>query len=557
MNNKKKKYFEYIVENIKSSILITDKKSKIIYVNNCFLDTTGYSKDEVIGKNASILKSGKMSKEFYENLRKKLNNGEIWQGKFINKNKKGALYTEETTIIPIGINKVIEAYVAVKEDISQELRSKQEIEELAYCDALTKVRNRHFLKKDLNIKLSTALKTKMAVDFMFIDLDDFKQINDTLGHDIGDLLLVEIANKIEKITYDYPKELLTVFRTGGDEFAILVISNQFQKTISLAKSILKNIEQPLYINSHRIKISSSIGIASFNRDIQTDEISLLKYADIAMYRAKNSGKGCCIYFDKKLKSEVDRKNLIKKTLVNVVNNDEFHILYQPVHSLNDSRDIIGFESFIRWFNKSIGTVSPIEIISIAEELNIAYDIGIYIFKKVCDEFLELKALYSSLKYVSLNLSYSQIINNDSVDAFSKIVKENNIDPFSISFEITEKDLTRNPGRVLEVLTKMRSIGFRVELDDFGTGNSSINNLKDFPFTGVKIDRVFIRDLLKDKKEREIIMAICSLAKIFNLDVIAEGVENKKQVEFLSNLSIDYAQGYYFNEPKSLVEIIVS
>jgi diguanylate cyclase (GGDEF)-like protein/PAS domain S-box-containing protein len=550
---KRREYFEYIVENINNSILITDKEHKIIYVNSCFLNTTGYTKDEVIGKTPAILKSGKMSKKFYQLLKTKLENGEIWQGEFINKDKNGKLFTEETTIIPIGINKVIEAYVAVKDDISQELK----MEELAYCDALTKIKNRHFLKKDLKIKLSTAIKTKMAVDFMFIDLDGFKLINDTLGHDIGDLLLIDVANKLEKIVCNYSKKQLTVFRTGGDEFAILVIGNSLKDTISMSKNILDEIEQPLYLKNHRIKISSSIGIASFNRDIQTDEVSLLKYADIAMYKAKNSGKGCCVYFDKKLKSEVDRKNLIREALIDVIKNDEFHILYQSIHSLGNSKELVGFESFTRWFNKNIGTVSPIEIISIAEELNIAYDIGIYIFKKVCDEVLELKNLYSSLKYVSVNLSYSQIINNDSVDEFTKIVKERDIDPSSISFEITEKDLSKNPDKVLEVLKKMRDIGFRVELDDFGTGNSSINNLKDFPFTGVKIDKIFTHNLLKDEKEGEIIMAIYSLAKIFNLDVIAEGVESREQARFLDNLSIDYAQGYYFNEPKSLVEMITS
>lgn len=555
--HKKKEYFEYIVENIRNSILITDKESKIIYVNNYFLNTTGYLKEEVIGKTPAILKSGKMSEKFYKSLKTKLKNGEIWQGEFINKTKSGKLFTEETTIIPIGINKVIEAYVAVKDDISQELKTKREIEELAYCDALTRVKNRHFLKKDLKIKLSTALKTKLAVDFMFIDLDGFKHINDTLGHDIGDLLLIEVAKKIETTVCSYSKKRLTVFRTGGDEFAILVIGNDFQETIDISKNILNEIEQPLYFNKHRVQISSSIGISSFNRDIQTNEVSLLKYADIAMYKAKNNGKGCCVYFDKRLKSEVDRKNLIIAALSNVIKNDEFHMLYQSIHSLSSPTKLVALESLTRWFNKDIGTVSPVEIITIAEELNIAYDIGIYIFKKVCDEFLELKNLYSSLNYISVNLSYSQIISYDSVNAFTKIVKEKEIEPSSISFEITEKDLSKNPDKVLKVLKRMRKIGFRIELDDFGTGNSSINNLKDFPFTGVKIDRIFTRNLLKDKKEGEIIMAIYSLAKIFNLDVIAEGVESKEQARFLNNLSIDYAQGYYFSEPKSLVEIITS
>lgn len=557
MNNRKKEYFEYIIENINNSILITDKESKIIYVNNCFLDTTGYSKDEVIGKTPAILKSGKMSKKFYENLKEKLQNGEIWQGEFINKNKNGELFTEETTIIPIGINKVIEAYVAVKDDISQELKQKQKIEELAYCDALTKVKNRHFLKQDLKIKLSTALKTKLAVDFMFIDLDGFKHINDTLGHDIGDLLLIEVAKRIKESVCNYSQKQLTVFRTGGDEFAILVIGNKLQETIDISKVILKAIERPFFLNKHRIQISCSIGISSFNRDIQADEVSLVKYADIAMYKAKNSGKGCCIYFDKKLKSRVDRKNLIIAALSNVIKNDEFHIVYQSVHSLDGSSELIGFESLTRWFNKNIGIVSPVEIISIAEELNIAYDIGIYIFTKVCDEFLELKNLYSSLRYVSVNLSFSQIVSYDSVNAFTRIVTERGISPSSISFEITEKDLSKNPIKVLEVLTKMKDIGFRIKLDDFGTGSTSINNLRKFPFSSIKIDKIFTHDILIDQKQSELVKGICALAKIFNLDVIAEGVESKAQANFLSNLSIDYAQGYHFGVPKSLVEMIIS
>jgi diguanylate cyclase (GGDEF)-like protein/PAS domain S-box-containing protein len=539
--------FKYAVENSDDSIVVTDKERRITYVNDAFCKASGYSKEEAFGKNPNILKSGKMSEEFYKNMNKTLDEGKKWSGEFINKDKFGNIYYEQASITPMFRNGVLKGYLAIKLNITDYVRQKREVEFLALHDSLTKLPNRRYMRQELESLLGD---DNYDVDLMFLDLDGFKVVNDSLGHNVGDILLKKVALKLNNLIKD--KGL--VFRTGGDEFAVILTYKQ-TKSISaqLAKKIVNEINKKFTIEKHRIKIGVSIGISKYNKD-KDDINSLLRHADIAMYESKLKGKNRFKYYTKSLSHRLQKKIITQNLLQSAIHKNEMYVVYQPKYELR-SKKVTAYETLIRWESNELGLVSPAYFIPIAENMKIINDISLFVFTRACLDFKKLKESNKDLQSISVNLSTAQLLNKNLFDEFTTIVNELGIEPKNIALEITETNIMKNIEKSSEMLQKMREFGFEIELDDFGTGYSSMSYIKKLPISRIKIDKSFVDDILEDRSDIKIIEAMVLMAKSFDYETIAEGIETREQEEVLKDLGVDFGQGFYFSKPKRIEELI--
>ncbi len=537
------KSFKYAVENSDDSIVITDTDRHITYVNEAFTKSTGYSFKEAMGKNPNILKSGKLPQKFYDKLNDVLNRGKKWSGDFINIDKKGHIYYEKASITPMFTKGKLTGYLAIKLNISDYLKEQKKTEFLAYHDNLTNLPNRRMMKKIISEKIN---KEECAA-LCFLDLDGFKNINDTLGHDIGDLLLRKISKKIQ----NYFKNGESVFRTGGDEFAILLTTPKNRIQISnITKDILSIINEPIQADKHLLKIGASIGIAEYKKE---SIVSLLKHADIAMYEAKQNGKNRYKFYTKKLSTKIRKKMEIEKELETALQNGEFYVVYQPKYNLK-TKKFKSVEALIRWQNPKLGLVSPAYFIPIAEEMAVINDIGKFVFKTACQDFIELQKISTELQKISINVSAAQLLEKNIAQDFIEITKELGIETQNIGLEITETHIMNNIEENIKILTNMRKSGFYIIIDDFGTGYSSMSYLKKLPITNIKIDKSFIDDICIDSGDLEIVKATIAISKSFNYDIVAEGVETEEQEKLLLSLGVKYAQGYHFSKPKTKEEL---
>lgn len=543
-NEKELISFRYAVENSDDSIVITDADRHITYVNEAFTKNTGYTKEEALGQNPSILKSGKLPDEFYANLNAILDKGQKWSGDFINKTKTGEIYYERSSITPMFLNKKLAGYLAIKLNISDYIKEQKKVEFLAYHDALTLLPNRRQLKETISQALKDYETNNTMLYLLFLDLDGFKNINDTLGHDSGDFLLCEISKKLAK----YLKKENQVFRTGGDEFAILIYSNthvcDYKK---VAKDILDLINEPIYMDEHVLRVGASIGIASFadTKDLS----SLLKYADIAMYQAKQNGKNRYIHYTKELSNILSKKMETEEALKSAFKNNEFYMVYQPKYDLK-TKKILSLEALIRWESSVLGMVPPDYFIPIAEEMDIIHKIGQFTFRKSCEDIISFRKFSKDLQNISVNLSPSQLRDKSLLNCFKKIIKEMDISPQNIELEITETHIMNNIEDNIKILNDMRSYGFGIVMDDFGTGYSSMNYMKRLPITSIKIDKSFVDNICNDAKDLAIAKATISLARNFGYEtIVAEGIETKEQEKLLLEIGANQGQGYLFSKPK--------
>ena len=549
-NKKELVSFKYAVENSDDSIIITDADRHITYANEAFTKNTGYTKEEALGQNPSMLKSGELPDEFYANLNSILDKGQKWSGDFINKTKNGEIYYEKSSITPMFSNKKLTGYLAIKLNISEYVKEKKKVEFLAYHDALTLLPNRRQLKKTISQALKNYETDNTMLYLLFLDLDGFKNINDTLGHDTGDFLLCEISKKIVK----YLKEKNQVFRTGGDEFAILIYSNTHTSDCEkAAQDILELINEPIYLDEHTLRVGASIGISSF-ADTK-DLITLLKYADIAMYQAKQNGKNRYVYYTKKLSNILAKKMETEEALKSAFKNDEFYMVYQPKYDLK-TKKILSLEALIRWKNSDLGMVPPDYFIPIAEEMDVINTIGEFVFRKSCEDFIYFHKFIKDLQNISVNVSSSQLKDKNLLNNFKNIVKETGVSPQDIDIEITETHIMDNIEENIHILNDMRNYGFGIALDDFGTGYSSMNYLKKLPLTSLKIDKSFVDNICNDAKDLAIAKATISISRNFNCEtIVAEGIETKEQEKLLLEIGVNQGQGYLFSKPKKKADFI--
>lgn len=543
---------EKIFENISEGVLITDKKGRIISVNPAFQIVTGYTEEEVVGKNPNILQSGLHNQEFYNEMWSEITNKGRWKGEIWNKRKNGEVFPEWLTISSIYDELGnITNYVAVFSDITDRKQAEEQLRKLAHYDVLTGTANRYLLNKSLERLLVTAKKYNQMVAVLFLDLDRFKQVNDTLGHNYGDLLLKKVSARLKGLLKN--KDIIA--RQGGDEFVIVLPNIKHAKeAVAVSKDIINSLKNSFQLHDQEVYISTSIGISLYPYD-GDDVYTLLKNADRAMYQAKSNGKNSFEFYHTGLHHENETRHMkLENCLRKALDRHELSLHYHPQVDTRTGQ-ITGVEALLRWNQEEFGAISPAEFIPIAEETGLIIPISEWVIRQACEDAKRLHLLGFHPLRVSVNISGLHFNQDDFVKNVSSIVQNTNVNPHCLELELTESMIMPNASEAINKLVKLKQLGIKLSIDDFGTGYSSLSYLHRFPIDILKIDQSFIKKLNIYKEDASIVRAIITMAHRLNLDVVAEGVEGKKQYKFLKDEGCNYVQGYYITKPLPLNELI--
>lgn len=530
-------------------IMITDEKVRIVGINKGFTEITGYSEKDVLGFSPRILQSGNQDEDFYKNMWDTLKLESRWHGEVRNKRKTGESYYEWLTITAVKNSEgQVLNYVGVFADISDIKHSQNRLHDLVNHDTLSGLPNHHLLNELLDHAIKRAERENNQIALLFIDLDRFKAINDSLGHQVGDKLLYEASRRISRTV----RESDIVARLSGDEFVVMMDQiNNPENAATAAKMINKALEIEFIIDGKEIFISASIGISMFPKD-SNDVDGLIKAADIAMYQVKNKGKNdYCFYSDELSKKAVERFTM-ETQLRRALERNQFEVYYQPQVSLI-SGDIIGAEALIRWHHPELGLVSPAKFIPVAEETGLIVQIGEWVLRQAALQAKQWINDTSKMRWISVNASGVQIMRSNFADTVYGILIETDCDPNFLELEITESTVMQNTEHVIGTLNRIKQLGLNLAIDDFGTGYSSLSNLKRLPLDKIKIDQSFVRDLPNDLDDAAIANAIYAMASSLGFSVIAEGVESLCQAKFLKDMGCKEAQGYLYSKPVTTIE----
>jgi diguanylate cyclase (GGDEF)-like protein/PAS domain S-box-containing protein len=530
------------------AIMITNANADIVRVNAAFVQITGFTEAEVLGKNPRLLSSGKHNTFFYKNIWGSILTTGNWSGEIWNRRKNGEIFPEWQTISAVkDVQGTVTHYVSFFSDITEFKKSKQKVEELAYYDPLTNLPNRRLLTERLSNELTIAKKYQRVGALLFMDIDRFKNINDSLGHSVGDLLLCEAARRLQAIL----AEDATAIRLGGDEFVVLIAASD--KTVhelvdhaqSIAETMIAQIALPYFIAEHDLYVSTSIGISLYTSEDDSVDF-ILKRADMAMYHAKDAGRNTYRFYQQGMQEQVDARLVLEKDLRKALEKGEFSLHYQPQMSFTG--EIIGAEALIRWQQSKQGMISPAAFIPIAEETGLIVEIGQWVIDSVCRQIKDWDAQDIIVPHIAVNISPKQFHQADFVSVILKTLEQHTVEPNRIILEITEGVFIQNLEEAIGKMSALREYNFSFSIDDFGTGYSSLSYLKRLPFNQLKIDQSFTKDLLNDTHGAAIVQAIIVMAEGLNLDLIAEGVETNKQLNRLADYGCYHFQGYYFSKP---------
>lgn len=536
------------VEQSPNSIVITDLEGNIEYVNTMFTKITGYTKDEVLGQNPSILKSDETPQATYEEMWAHLSRGDIWNGELTNRRKDQSIYIESAIISPVKqADGKTTNYVAIKEDITEKKKVAAKIDYLAHFDQLTGLPNRVLLNDRVTYQLDMAQRNNEPLAVMFLDLDHFKNINDFLGHTIGDYVLVEIAKRITKTI----RKVDTVSRLGGDEFIMLFPNTDSNAAMHIATKLIEEISKPSTFEHNELTITPSIGIAIYPDDGKDFE-TLLKNADTAMYKVKNDRRNGFHFFTQEMQLNLARKLQLENALRHALKRNELQLYYQPQISITDGR-IIGAEALLRWNHPELGMVSPAEFIPIAESSGQIIEIGKWVLRTAIQQTKEWMDDGFDPMIIAVNISAIQFREETLLQLITDILEEMQLPSEYLELELTEAVTMHDPESVINVMNKFHQQGIRMSIDDFGTGYSSLSYLKQFKVYKLKIDQSFIHDISNDPDDRAIVSAIIDMAHNLGLVTIAEGVETAEQLAFLRLHGCNEVQGYYFSKPLPSVE----
>ncbi|MEO5358974.1 MAG: EAL domain-containing protein [Nitrospirota bacterium] len=532
------------VEQSLSSIIITDKYGSIEFVNQKFTECTGYTLSEVKGKNPSILKSGKHPQEFYKRLWDTITAGEEFRADVCNRKKDGTLYWEFLSIAPIKDTVGnITHFIAVKIDDTERKHAEERLKQLAHFDMLTGLPNRSLYEDRLRQTLLQAKRTDFNFAVMFLDLDKFKFVNDTLGHHMGDLLLKEVAARLRESV----RESDTVARMGGDEFQILLAKiTKPTDAANIAGKIVKAMNESFILDGQQCNIGVSIGISIYPDNGDNME-QLTKNADMAMYQVKEHGKNSFKFYDASMDVAILEKINLEKALTSALKNNELFLHYQPQIDIKSGK-LVGCEALIRWQHPEMGMISPVRFIPLAEEINLICPIGEWVVREACTQNKLWQQNGFPPQRVSVNLSAHQFKDATLAKKITTILEETGLDPKYLDIELTESGLMQNVELSIQIMNELRKLGVNISIDDFGTGYSSLIYLKRFPIDILKIDQNFIRNCTTDPSDAVITSTIISMAHSLNIKVIAEGVETIAQLELLRIFDCDEVQGYIFNKP---------
>ena len=533
-----------VYESIGDGIIITDEKKKIVSVNPAFSDLFGYSEEELRGKEPMVIMSLKEDEVFYKKMWYQLLSQGRWSGRVENRAKNGKVIPVWLTIAVVKNEKQeIQNFIAIYTNLEEIIEMEEKAEYLAYHDSLTHLPNRADFERKISDILDIAKISWDKVAILFIDLDRFKVINDTLGHHVGDAILIELSIRIKKVLGK--NDLLA--RIGGDEFVVIVNSVQEKKYVGrLADEILSVIREVIEVQGYHLYTTASIGIAIYPDD-GYDRNEIIKHADSAMYHAKEKGKDNYQFYTKQLSLDVEERLNMEQELLHAIERNEFILYYQPQYSLKN-RKICGAEALLRWHNKNLGWISPNDFISIAEETGSIVSIGYYVFEEACKEYMRWQEMGLDIGSISINISSIQFREDDIFEQLKKIILKVGIPAHKIELEITEHFIMEYSTTNLTILEDLRNIGCRISIDDFGTGYSSMSYMKSLALDTIKIDKSFIMDLPGDSHDAEVSKAIIALSKSLGYQVVAEGIETHEQEMFLRKHECDIGQGFYFARP---------
>jgi diguanylate cyclase (GGDEF)-like protein/PAS domain S-box-containing protein len=533
------------LEQTADSIMITDRAGRIDYVNPAFESTTGYTRVEALGRTPALLKSGKHSEYFYQGLWRTLEAGEIYREIFINRRKNGELYYEEKSISPLRdpATGEITHYVSTGRDISERMHIQQRLDHLAHHDPLTELPNRLLLLDRLQRAMGRATRHGKQMAALFLDLDRFKQINDTLGHSIGDRLLRAVAGRLARCL----RQDDTVARLGGDEFAILLEDLDHPEDVApILEKLMATMRHPFVLEGQEFFLSFSIGISLYPRD-GGDAETLLRNADTAMYRAKAEGRSSYRFYTADMNARAFERLDLESRLRRALERDEFVLHYQPKLDLGSGR-VTGVEALLRWRHPDQGLVPPGEFIPMLEETGMIVPVGRWVLHEACRQARVWQQAGLPPLTMAVNLSTHQFRRDDVCALVREMLAIHQLPATELELEITESALMDDVGRAAASIRQLRDLGVRVAIDDFGTGYSSLAYLKRFAITSLKIDRAFVRDVCDDQDDAAIVAAVLAMAQRLQLQVVAEGVETRDQLEFLRSEGCDQMQGYLLARP---------
>jgi len=530
------------------AIMITDPHNHILQVNNAFSKITGYASHEVIGQKPSLLKSDRHNEDFYQALWEEIQENGQWEGEIWNRRKNGEVYPEWLTITCVkNKNDEVTHYVGSFLDITARKESEAKIKYQAHYDPLTNLPNRRLLQDRLEKAISMAERHGWTGAILFLDLDHFKNINDSLGHPVGDALLQEVAKRLKSAI----RKEDTAARLGGDEFIILLsdLSGDLKTAIDqanqFAQKILNTLTVKFDISPHQLHISTSIGISLFP-DSSTQAEDIMKYADVALYQAKNAGRNTHVLYMPDMQEQANERLVLERELYDACENEQLTVFYQPQH--DNQGDVIGAEALLRWHNVERGWISPADFIPLAEETGLILTIGNWVLKEACQLLKTIENDYRTPIRVAVNVSPRQFRQSDFVDSVTRTINETGANPKLLELELTEGMLISDIDNTIKKIEALRALGIRFAIDDFGTGYSSLAYLKRLPLDILKVDKSFVQDICTDPNDAAIVETIISMARHLDLEVIAEGVENELELEFLFKNHCNIFQGFYFNKP---------
>lgn len=539
-----------VFHNSGEAVLISDHENHIVAVNRMFEQITGYSPEEVQGKNPRVLSAGREKPEFYQDMWRKLIENGVWSGEVWDRRKDGTEFPKFLTISCVRNSQgVISHYIGSFTDMSERKADEQHMHFIAHHDSLTSLPNRLMLSNALSHAIEEAKRDGTQVGVLFLDMDNFKKINDSLGHEVGDKLLVEVAHRLTGII----RGVDTVSRVGGDEFVVVCPGiTQTLNIVHFAARIVESLSQVYLIDNQKLHSSPSVGISLFPVDGE-DIPTLLKNADAAMYHAKAEGRGNFQFFTEAMNLAAVERLALENDLRSALENEEFELYYQPQIEVCSGR-IVGVEALLRWHHPVHGLVSPAKFIPVAEETGLIVPLGEWVLRTACRQAVSWQQAGLPPICMAINISARQFKQETLLETIKNALEESRLEPGWLELEITETAAMSSPEATVKILNPLKEMGVKIAIDDFGTGYSSLAYLKLFSIDKLKVDQSFVRDIEHDANDATLTAATIMLAKKLGLRVIAEGVETAGQLKFISENKCDEVQGYYFSRPLPIAEI---
>lgn len=537
----------------RDAVIITDSELRIVRVNQAFTEITGYLPEEVVGKRPSLLSSGHHDGDFYRQMWETLEAKGEWAGEIRNRRKNGELFTEQVMIKAVSDSHgKVTHYIASFSDVTDQKKNQELIQQLAYYDPLTRLANRRLLLERLDEAQEKSLRTGRLAALLFLDLDHFKKLNDTLGHAMGDELLVQVAQRLRACS----RSSDVLARPGGDEFIVLIEdlpsekSAAAQRVQAYGEKVLEALHEPYDLQGQAYALSASLGIELFQgKGKSRDE--LLASADLAMYEAKQSGRNQLRFFELDMQERLEQRKLMDAELKQALGDYQFQVFIQP--RVDVEARTVGHEALLRWDHPERGLLLPGQFLEAAESTGLILDIGEAVLEAAC------RCLHRQITEgewptpISINLSRRQLLNESLVGSLRRLLATYGLDASLLELEISERQLECEQPRISAQLSRFKALGIRLLLDDYGTGCLSLPRLRELPFSAVKIDRSIIARLGEDKETFSVVEAMIGAAHVFQLVVIAEGVETEEQFRLLKKLGCDQFQGFYYAEPAFMTQ----